>query len=412
MKGKWVTVGIILLFVFSLGIPTTGHETEKSQAVSRGDVFYVGGSGPGNYTRIQDAINDSSDGDAVYVYNGTYYENVQINKAIILLGQNKYGTIIDGEGGSTVVHISAESATIRGFTVRGAGPSTREVSAAILVNAMDVKVYNNIIVNNSEYGIAHGGVYWKESATDISNNIIKNNGMYGIRLIWHHNWVFGNTLSENKGGIILMWNCEDNTIKSNTIEDNTETGIVLYGNSNTILLNIIQDNDCGIEVRYSSSNMIQNNIIMNNIASGIVLEMYWDKEETAFSLHNNITGNVLSGHSYGINVGESCDYNTIFRNNITKNTHGFYAAISTNNSIKQNNFIANTQNANFKTHRKYDITFTQNYWDDLHGASKKTIIGRQALFPLLPSVLFPFYWFFIPCLKFDTAPAQDPYAIG
>lgn len=412
MNRKWVAFGIIFLFIGTCLIPAFAKNVEKSQSESRGEVFYVGGSGPGNYTRIQDAINDSSNGDAIYVYNGTYYENVQINKAIILLGQNRYGTIIDGRGVSDVVHISAESATIRGFTVRGAGPSTREVCAGIKVDAMDVKIYNNIIVNNSDYGIAHGGVYWRESSTDISNNIIKNNRLYGIRLLWHHNWIFGNTISENQGGIVLMWNSEDNMIKSNTITDNTGNGIVLYGDSNTVLLNTVQGNDGGIQVSYCSLNTIQNNIIMNNNDNGIVLEMYWDKEEIAFSLHNNITGNVISGHSYGIIVGENCDYNIIFRNNITKNIHGFYAAISNNNSIEQNNFIDNTKSAHFKTHRKYDITFTQNYWDDLHGASKKTIIGKQALFPLLPSALFPFYWFFIPCLKFDIVPAKQPYIIG
>ena len=42
-----------------------------SMPTFNGKTLYVGGSGEGNYTKIQDAINDSSDGDTVFVYNGT-----------------------------------------------------------------------------------------------------------------------------------------------------------------------------------------------------------------------------------------------------------------------------------------------------------------------------------------------------
>ncbi|HDN50977.1 MAG TPA: hypothetical protein ENG06_04290, partial [Thermoplasmatales archaeon] len=45
----------------------------------RGNTWYVGGSGPNNYTKIQDAIDNASDGDTVFVFNGIYYENVLIN---------------------------------------------------------------------------------------------------------------------------------------------------------------------------------------------------------------------------------------------------------------------------------------------------------------------------------------------
>ncbi|MBE3093908.1 MAG: hypothetical protein IMZ52_02670, partial [Actinobacteria bacterium] len=77
--GKCLVVGIILLFIGTGIIPAIAQESEKpSQSTSRGNWLYVGGSGPGNYSSIQAAINATSSGDTVFVYaaSSPYYENV------------------------------------------------------------------------------------------------------------------------------------------------------------------------------------------------------------------------------------------------------------------------------------------------------------------------------------------------
>ncbi len=79
MKRKWLAIGIILLFVGTCIIPATAQDTEELQPSSRGNWLYVGGSGPGNYTKIQDAIDNASDGDSVFVL------MVFIKKAVLLL---------------------------------------------------------------------------------------------------------------------------------------------------------------------------------------------------------------------------------------------------------------------------------------------------------------------------------------
>ena len=78
MKTKCFAVGIILLIIGIAYAPVLAQNTEKAVSTLKGTWLYVGGSGPGNYTRIQDAINDSSDGDTVFVYSGHYAEHLVI----------------------------------------------------------------------------------------------------------------------------------------------------------------------------------------------------------------------------------------------------------------------------------------------------------------------------------------------
>ena len=60
--------------------------------------LFVGGTGPNNYTEIQEALDDTKTGDTVFVYNGTYFESLLIVKQVTLKGESKMGTIIDANG--------------------------------------------------------------------------------------------------------------------------------------------------------------------------------------------------------------------------------------------------------------------------------------------------------------------------
>jgi len=68
---------------------------ESYTVKAAGNTLYVGGNSPGNYTTIQSAINTANPGDTIFVYSGTYYENVLVNKTLNLFGENKDITIIN-----------------------------------------------------------------------------------------------------------------------------------------------------------------------------------------------------------------------------------------------------------------------------------------------------------------------------
>ena len=63
--GKYLTIGIILLFIGTYIVPAIARNAEEPLLLTGGNWLYVGGSGPGNYTRIQDAIDDANIGDTI-----------------------------------------------------------------------------------------------------------------------------------------------------------------------------------------------------------------------------------------------------------------------------------------------------------------------------------------------------------
>ena len=83
MKKHLLTFGIIFLYLSSFIPISQGYNVHISDNIeqcsiplSKGNILYVGGNGPNNYTKIQDAINNANNGDTVYVYNATYWENI------------------------------------------------------------------------------------------------------------------------------------------------------------------------------------------------------------------------------------------------------------------------------------------------------------------------------------------------
>ena len=128
------------------------------------NTLYVGGSGPGNYTKIQDAINDSSDGDTVFVFKGIYYEHLKVGKDINLFGEDKEKTVIDASGIETAVEIGAY-VNLSGFTIRNAEEGVSNFFQPPPNDVYKFFVYGNIIKNNV-VGLALGGSL---------NNIIHDN---------------------------------------------------------------------------------------------------------------------------------------------------------------------------------------------------------------------------------------------
>ena len=121
---------------------------------------------------IQEGVKNASAGDTIFVYNGTYYGNVIVNKSVTLVGEDRDITIINGHG-SDAVNISVNDVKIIGFTI--------DNGSGIRVYSSSNSVIKENIIQHSNYGI-------------YLNNKSNNN------IIYHNNFL-SNIVNANDSGI-------------------------------------------------------------------------------------------------------------------------------------------------------------------------------------------------------------------
>ena len=110
----------LLIIVEFNGLLFFGELIDSNKIKVKAEII-VDINGNGNYTSIQAAIDNASNGKTIYIWSGTYYENVIINKSITLIGNGTKDTIINGSGIDDVVYVTADWVNISGFTITDSG---------------------------------------------------------------------------------------------------------------------------------------------------------------------------------------------------------------------------------------------------------------------------------------------------
>ncbi len=196
------------------------------------------------YQYIQDGIDNANSGDKIYVFNGTYYENVVIYLPLTVEGEDRDNTVINTMRQGTVVKITSNFVTFCRFTIEYSGTNSND--AGISIHSEENHIAENNIVENN-YGIIISG----SNNTIIYNNFIDNT---------HHAYDTGkNIWNESSPGGGNYW-------EHHYGEDDNEDGVIdipfnISGNSNQDLRPLLH--------RYGSIYNVDSDKIFLTIKSAI-----------------------------------------------------------------------------------------------------------------------------------------------
>lgn len=219
MKTNWRALSIMSITLFAIVMMFVSNAYASTLYVDCKGIL------PDSHKKIQYAIDNSTNGDYIYVLSCTYYENLFIiNKSIEIEGADRDSTIIDGSGKGDVIYVTANNVSIKNFNIRNSSISIFDAGIKLFNS------YNSILENNN-----------------VSNN---RNGIFLVHS--NNNTITKNKVAFNKFGIVLSEESNQNIVKNNSILYNDDTGINIDSSSNNnkiyhnnFINNTIQASDYG-----------------------------------------------------------------------------------------------------------------------------------------------------------------------
>jgi len=213
-------LGALIALSITLGNPMCRHAEAANLCVNR-----AGSSGC--FSSIGAAVAAASANDTIRVANGTYREDVIIDKSLSLMGRSQKRTIIDATGFSNGIYIDGidnpglSTVVVSNFRVENAN-----FEGILVANASSISIENSLIMSNDKNQTTAPSCPGIPSfETGESFDCGEGLHLTGV----DHSTVANNTIEGNTGGILLS----DDT---GTTHDNMITG------------NLVMNNpfDCGI----------------------------------------------------------------------------------------------------------------------------------------------------------------------
>jgi hypothetical protein len=146
-----------------------------------GNVLEVGPGMSYDYEKIQDAVNASSDGDIIIVFDGTYQENIIINKSVTL--QAGSTPVIDAEGGVGIT-VEANNSLIEDMIVTNCSLGVFVHNESFMVHHVtlfNITIYD--IIGDAKRGIFFDNVTNSTIDACTISNIKSDEDAYAIYIL-------------------------------------------------------------------------------------------------------------------------------------------------------------------------------------------------------------------------------------
>jgi len=294
-------------------------------------------------TNIQDAVNVATNGETVWVSNGTYYcqgvytsiysywGNIITNTAMVMItnsitvqGVNGYSnTIVDGNyplWTTAVFHVSSDSAILSGLTITNGFATTNLLNAGG-VRTAGVGIYfkgslvtnclitGNILSNTIGGQSFHVGPAICVDSGTVSHCIIRGNKAIG-------SLVYGSGLFANQGGTaakpIIIKNCDVSYNQSDT--SFSPLRLFYCGSVTAIYCNVHDNNNAGIDISGGGS-VVDSCTISNNS-----IGLYFVTESSSTARNCLISSN----STYGVKFAYNCKNSKIENCMVVNNANGVF----------------------------------------------------------------------------------------
>ena len=396
-SSRWALV----VFSIALGSAMCGRAEAATLCVRPGGASNCFGS-------IGDAVAAASPGDTIRVANGTYKEDVIVDKSLTLMGHGKK-TVIDASRLSNGIYIDGidnpglDDVVVSGFRVENAN-----FEGILVANASSVSIEDNLIEANDRNQTAAPSCPGIPSfETGESFDCGEGLHLTGV----DHSTVENNTVERNTGGILLTddtGTTHDNLIKGNVVRNNPfDCGITLASHPAAALTgsssplgvfdNTITENDSmnnGLAVSGAGAgvgifdsvvgaknfaNLVSNNRIANNGLPGVALHSHTPGQNLNDNMiiSNRIFGNGLDTSDAattgptGINIfGVSPITGTVIsNNNIDKES--LDVVVNTPGAVEMHeNRLHGSSATGVQNYGSGTVDATDNWWGCARGPGK------------------------------------------